>query len=323
MPLVFLSGFVVLSFPWVFAAGIFCAFLFAYISFIWGLASKKVRYKAWNASSRAFLILMPFWVWAFLFPISFGPITNWIRLKNKTGHLQVPLSMPNGIAIDSKDNIYLSIRSFQRIQVYDKDGKFIRGWSASIGHEGSNHRLFVDEQDNLHVLNNNKHAIYDLNGELLSVNEVYDSERHKDFAANNPRLAKDRDGNIYEFEDQSESESFDSLFSKVIKTTPDGIQSVFITDPLPLWLIKMIFPAFGLLMLSGVHGVFLGWLAKKAQRAQQPAYMRRFRLDFFLAVLFSKITKRKIDFNKYLPAESEKGDTRCETSEQPLEDIPH
>jgi hypothetical protein len=268
LPLVLLFGLAFLNFPWLFAIGIFCAIGFAFISFLWGLIIRKVRYQAWNASSWVFRIFVAFWAWAFIFPVSFGPLTNWTLLKNITGHLQVPLAMPNGIAIDSKDNIYLSIIKFQRIQVYDKNGKFIKGWSASIGHSGRNHRFFVDEQDRLHVLSNFNHAVYETNGELLSINEVYNSERHKDRGANNPRLAKDRDGNIYEFEDQSESESFNSLYSRVIKTTRDGQQSIFITDPLPLWLIKANFPAFGFMMLSMIPAGLFGWLAKKAKKAQ-------------------------------------------------------
>jgi hypothetical protein len=320
LPLVLLFGLAVLSIPWVFTVGILSAVAFAFISLLWGLIIRRARYQAWNASSWVFRILIGFWAWAFIFPVSFNTLRDWTLLTNNTNHLQVPLDMPNGIAINSKGDVYLSILSFQRIQAYDKNGVFTRGWSANIGQEAGNHRLVVDEQDNLHVLNDYSHAIYDAAGRLLSYSE---SDQSETLVMTNPRRASDSDGNVYEFEDKSESESFKSLFSKVVKTTPDGHQSVFITDPLPLWLVKRNFPAFGFAMLSMIPAGLLGWLADKAKKTQQPTDKTRIGPGFFLAVLFAKITRRKVDLAKYLPTKRDTNDTLCRTIEHDSDETLH
>ena len=255
LPLIFVVSLLLLNYSWfinvIALGGIFVGLG----SLLFGMISKQVRYVSWCVSKFSFLILVLFWVWAILLPLSFC-FVSWWNVSLVSSRLQVPLKGVNGIAIDSKDNIYVSIQSFQRIQVYNCDGAFLKSWSSRIGKEGTHFRLIIDKSDRIHVLDRNFHNIYDVNGNKMSSNEDYSNLKN-----DNPRQAKDSNGNLYEFAAKDEEEDFYSLYSIVLKTTPEGEKSVMISDPQPIRLIRRL-PAIGYTMLFGIFLSLSSWLVK-------------------------------------------------------------
>lgn len=61
----------------------------------------------------------------------------------------LPLASPSAVAADSGGRIAVLLKSYSRIQIYDRDGRFQRGWGS--GSLGRTARLAVDTKDRLWV----------------------------------------------------------------------------------------------------------------------------------------------------------------------------
>ena len=59
---------------------------------------------------------------------------------------------PRGIAIDSKDNIYVADTYNDRIQKFDSDGNFIKQWGLVNAHGSHPLDIFIDNEEKLNVL---------------------------------------------------------------------------------------------------------------------------------------------------------------------------
>jgi len=51
---------------------------------------------------------------------------NWLKSWGEPGNKQGQFDTPHSIAVDARDNIYVADRGNHRIQVFDKNGKFLR-----------------------------------------------------------------------------------------------------------------------------------------------------------------------------------------------------
>lgn len=71
-----------------------------------------------------------------------------------------------GIAVDAKDNIYVATRAQHPVQVYDKNGKFLRSWGKEIG---SPHHMKIDREGNVWIADTEHHVIrkFTPDGKLL------------------------------------------------------------------------------------------------------------------------------------------------------------
>ncbi|MDQ0256668.1 DNA-binding beta-propeller fold protein YncE [Evansella vedderi] len=81
---------------------------------------------------------------------------------------------PNAIALDSEANIYVSDSGNHRVQVFTKEGEFLRVINGSEGGIGNSifvnpRGLAVDARDTLYVVNNLSHTVhgFDLDGNQL------------------------------------------------------------------------------------------------------------------------------------------------------------
>ena len=99
-----------------------------------------------------------------------GPSTGkvelvWGRRGNSDGRFQ----KPRAIAIDAKDRIYI-VDMTARIQVFDRDGKFLREWSTPTHDNGRPVGLGIDQSGNVLVADThyNQLLIYSPEGELKS-----------------------------------------------------------------------------------------------------------------------------------------------------------
>ena len=102
--------------------------------------------------------------------------------------------------------------------------------------------------------------IYDPNGQLVS-REALSLEDHKEFSQHVDRLSVEQDGTLYQ--------GSSGLFPKITMTTPNRGNSIIVSEPLLLWLLKAPFPAFVLFFLSGICSIFLNDLTKKYEKSNE------------------------------------------------------
>lgn len=188
--------------------------------------------------------------------------------------IRVPLGSPGGIAVDSKGRIYCLAGFYNRMQVYDKEGRFLTGWSVKAVSRIVN--IFIDDNDNIHVetgcyekkhpivnVNRKVYTVFDSNGKLLEKrNETFSSVKKVDVLG-----AKDDDGNVYRIKDYW-------LFPKIIKITPSGEETIVISDPFYLWFIKGPLPTGGFILCALIIGGIMElrkWIKKKKAEANLPA----------------------------------------------------
>jgi len=70
-----------------------------------------------------------------------------------------------GVAVDSRDNVYVFTRATHPVQVFDKNGKFLRSW----GKDSLSHHIKIDHDDNVWIADVGHHVIekYTPEGKLL------------------------------------------------------------------------------------------------------------------------------------------------------------
>ncbi len=89
----------------------------------------------------------------------------WGRRGISEGRLQKPRAM----AIDAQDRIYI-VDMTARIQVFDADGTFLRGWQTPLSEQGRPTGLSIDREGNLLVADTHYYRmlVYTPMGELLT-----------------------------------------------------------------------------------------------------------------------------------------------------------
>jgi DNA-binding beta-propeller fold protein YncE len=75
---------------------------------------------------------------------------------------------PNAVAVDNDDNIFVSDSGNQRVQVFDKEGKYLKAINGSKDGQGSSvfvnpRGIAVDSRGILYVVNNLTHFVYGFN----------------------------------------------------------------------------------------------------------------------------------------------------------------
>ncbi len=78
--------------------------------------------------------------------------SSWPR---KPGHIQWG-AIP-GLAIDDKDRVYIHTRAVPPVQVYDADGKFLKGWGEDLVKDS--HHIRIDRQGNVWLADTGHHVV--------------------------------------------------------------------------------------------------------------------------------------------------------------------
>jgi len=159
--------------------------------------------------------------------------------------LRFPLAGLTGIAVDD-GNIYTISRGYGRFQVFDKTGKFVKGWFCPFS-KGTVWVNINKDGDLSVILSNGKEYIYSVDGELLKR-----SDCSKDYPDENIRQGEnetyDSEGNLYAL--------IDSFRSRVLKFTPTGEMSTVVSDPIWVCIIKVPFSLIILIALVFPRGYF-------------------------------------------------------------------
>ncbi len=160
---------------------------------------------------------------------------------------ELPNTLREGLVIDSNGNIYCGSAMYQRIQMYDSNGNFIRPFNTSIGKGRASCYTFRIVNDELHIYlfltsakpqRVDRKIIYKLDGTLIDAQDIPSVEYKGYYVVNS---AQDSTGNIYQYKGV--------LFPRVVKIS-NSQKDIIIATPIYLWLFQSPFPAFLFLALS-------------------------------------------------------------------------
>jgi len=83
----------------------------------------------------------------------FAVVEGWENLPKGYAHKDV-----DGVAVDSKDNVYLMTRMDARVIVYDQDGKFLRSWGEKI-FTPRTHGIAIGPDDMVYTVDDGDHTV--------------------------------------------------------------------------------------------------------------------------------------------------------------------
>lgn len=160
---------------------------------------------------------------------------------------ELPLSGLCDIAITPTGTIYCAVPWYARIQMYDADGEFLRGWHVDAG--GGIFDVQPTAQGKLQAatLRNDRLYTFDPTGRLLSQDAAAPGTQPLDGSGE----GGDAEGNRYR-------RATPFFWPRAVRTGPDGTSRTLIASPFLLWLVSWPFPAvawlaagLGLVAISG------------------------------------------------------------------------
>jgi len=83
----------------------------------------------------------------------FAVVEGWEKLPKGYTHKDV-----DGVAVDSKDNVYLMTRMDARVLAYDRDGRFIRSWGEKV-FTPRTHGIAVGSDDMVYTVDDGDHTV--------------------------------------------------------------------------------------------------------------------------------------------------------------------
>lgn len=172
--------------------------------------------------------------------------------------VELPNSQPRGLHIDGEGNIFCGSGVYERIQMYNKHGDFIRAFNTDVGKGRDSLFTFKIKNNQLyiHVFSfqvkperSDREIIYALNGSLLETAEI-PSTNYAGYKVKNKTT--DSFGRQYVFK---------GLFwPRVVRKGNNG-NTVIISTPIYFWPLQSPFPSFifsfvPLLYLAGFKNLF-------------------------------------------------------------------
>jgi hypothetical protein len=157
---------------------------------------------------------------------------------------EIPLGDINGFVVDKDRNIYIGCGFYERIQVYNKNGEFIKNWPIEI--YGGMFYMNKTENDEILITTarGDNQILYDKDGKVLSEKNI-DHQTFMD-SENDWRTFTDDSGIKYEIKG--------NLYQKLVKLNPEKtiISQSFllqsIKGPTNVWLLAIIGGIIGFLI---------------------------------------------------------------------------
>lgn len=208
-----------------------CVFIFSTCLFL-AFVLKEKKEKFFNVARVALFPIIIFLISSFLLGFLCSAIDYGLELQMPSSKIRFPLGNLEGIAVDNQGRIYCGSSFYSRLQAFDKNGDFLRGWFAPLSKGGEHINV---EDNNICVAMSTKCWIYDPNGKLLNSKEYSFFDFEAKYGLHRDMSAKDIHGNFYNIE-----RGF--LSPKITKTGVDGNTIVLISDPLKYWIIRIPFP---------------------------------------------------------------------------------
>lgn len=242
-------GMVVVYCPWLCTIAIIALAAVPIAVILILLLGKGITRTRWCAAMACSVMLLVLSGGLFMFRDVAG-IPFSIRKALFPSRSRFPLAWLGGISVSDSGTIYVSIQQYGRVQAYDKNGEFQRGWFVDSG--GGLFDMWVDEGDLIHVrtVRTDKHLVFDPEGKLVKSIEIIDPTEARTLAAKAVGFADiDSLGNTYELRSAI-------WFPEVVKTDPHGLQKTLFSEssasfllryPQPGWHIGLL--AFGLVFV--------------------------------------------------------------------------
>ena len=84
--------------------------------------------------------------------IEYEVLQGWERLPEGWSFVEVA-----GVAVDSRDRVYVFNRGEHPVIVFDKDGKFLAAWGEGVF--PNPHGIFIDKDDHVYLADNHDHTV--------------------------------------------------------------------------------------------------------------------------------------------------------------------
>lgn len=210
------------------------------------------RYKRIAGKAATFVVF--FLLAFFIFAVDCALFGDIEVLEAIARNVEFPLARLGGIAIDDQGRVYCGIRAYSRVQVYDANGRFLRGWHAPI-EKGPLH-IEIGENGLIRVAIGHAEIFYDTNGNVQYRKQTTLSDFGREFGTSADLGAQDRHGDSYVIDGFP--------FARIMKYSTSGEESVLISDPLGRQLVRLPLPAIGLLIILFVADFAL--FGKKQRR---------------------------------------------------------
>jgi len=98
---------------------------------------------------------------------SYTFVDGWAKLPSGMTFKECP-----GVAVDSRDNVYILTRGEHPIIVLDKDGNFVRSFGQGFFSDDRTHGLYIGHDDSLMVADDGIHTIQKFNSEGEKTMEI-------------------------------------------------------------------------------------------------------------------------------------------------------
>ncbi len=156
-----------------------------------------------------------------LFSIGLGLVSFSFGILCSSGILQIgsfefPLGDPSSIIVNRNGEMFCSLQFYQRIQVYDKYGKFLRSWQIS---DANYFILGITENNEIIVQTNSEEQyIFNSMGKLQSQALLEERNPEIIYAGNS---CFDSEGNLYEICNHL-------IYPHITKLTPKDEKTIFV-----------------------------------------------------------------------------------------------
>jgi hypothetical protein len=233
----------VFSAPWLFIIASLLLFAISYGYIIKGISlDTGSRIKNWKIAKSLFIVNFIFW-FCTLGVCAVCFVAGLVGIRMVSSQIQFPIADVWTIDVDSNGQVYCFDALYSRLQLFDNDGRFVRGWFVAPKAKFASFGLYVDENDRPCIFQNEKKYIYTSEGQLISVTQTQPISDRESYADYSKSTAQDNSGNIYT--------SVESFFSpwKLIKSNGEN-ESVLISEPIGLWFVGPLFPMLAFIILS-------------------------------------------------------------------------
>jgi len=170
-----------------------------------------------------------------------------VRMTSTT--IRFPLSKVKDLDVDRNDNIVVYLRDHCRLQIYQNNGEFLRGWFVyTLGMTATIH---IDPNDSINIVTRgDKQYVFDTYGNLLREYQekgIFERFCNMSTGAN----TRDSKNNVYKV--------FQSFFrTHISKITSEGRETIIVSDPFYIWLFRFMFPSLFLCIFSSILLICFG-----------------------------------------------------------------
>lgn len=147
---------------------------------------------------------------------------SYCGLQGISSQIRFPIGELTSFAVDKEGRIFCYAGSLCRLQIFNKQGDFLRGWFVLTAF--STGKLYTDPNEYVNVVSSlDDHFIFDLGGNKLRESKeegIYDRTYKMETSG---ILHRDNEGNIYKGRRGI-------LRTQILKVNPMGEESIVVTD---------------------------------------------------------------------------------------------